>query len=100
MKKLHRLVISTAARRRIRRRRKKPPAFYVSAEYKDFDRDRDKEICKVARRKYSDGSGYAFTSELRELSFDFDLRSSAIACAKRISKLRGVKATVEGRVWP
>ena len=88
-------------KRRIRRRRWKPPSpFYVNAQYKDFDRDRDKEICEVAGRKHSDGSGYAFLTEMRDLSFGFDRRSSAIACAKRVSKLRGVKATVEGRVWP
>lgn len=83
------------------RRRWTPPApFTVIAEYKGYDHDRDDEIRVAARKKHSDGSGYWFTNNVRDLSFGFDRRSAAIAAAKRITKLRGVKARVEGRVWP
>jgi len=94
-------------RRRARARRARrrfrwipPPPFSVMAEYKGFDGARDKAIAKAAGRKHSDGSGFGFLSETRDLEFGFKTRRSAIAAAKRVNALRGVKAIVTGRVWP
>lgn len=93
-------------KKKIKRSIWKPPPFRVEVEYKLVDgrnfveRNLDKEICKAAGKSYSAGSGYDFGTGERDLEFDFKRKNSAIAAAKRIKKIRGVKAVVIGRVWP
>lgn len=89
------------ARRRLRGwRPPPPPPFEVEVEYKYFSYDLDIEIREAAGRIRSDGSGYMLPEQTRDLCFGFKKRDSAIAAAKRINKIRGVKAIVTGRVWP
>jgi hypothetical protein len=87
---------------RRRRRRRKPDPFYLNVVYLGMpDREVEKTIAAEIGRRYSDGSGYSFTDDERDLSFGFQSRALAIKFARKVKKLKGVKrVTVDGRVWP
>jgi hypothetical protein len=92
--------VKKKSKRRTPKRKWHPAPFSVSAEYKGYDSLLDRAIVSAMRRKHCDGSGYDFADNKRDLSFDCERRAAAIAAAKRVRKIRGVKAIVTGRVWP
>lgn len=98
-----------AAKRGWKRRKRyvEPAPFTLVVEYK-FGPDSafEKKLEKVVVPGKREGSGYAFFDDVRDVSFGFKRRRSAVAAAKRVVarnrrvKMAGLKVRVSGQVWP
>lgn len=63
--------------------------YFVAIDYKGFDPDFDKELCKMTGRRGA-GSGFFFPLGLRDYSWLYHRKDAATRIAKKLAKLKRV----------
>ena len=83
-------------------RKTAPERWTLYVEYAGLPQiDLERRMQNIVRPGKRGCAGYALFTDTRDVSFGFARRSSAIAAAKRLKKLRRrLKIEVTGRVWP